>query len=316
MATSEHTHFVVISRLDRLDIYNAQSGQKSAEVKAPRNVARFTGVAAAETGIYFASCQGAKGESLIARMHVSVQGAPSDLTVIDASGGDSIGTITGNTISASPGASQIIFVTSSGHIAAAATPATYGRFITAGGVLESATSEWPGQISSLSWSGDGDKLAFMWRSGAHNRAAHTVRESVSAPDFGVRTCLADAADLPAASDSVAPTETQFGDLSCPVLSSSGMSVYAIAKTNSGEASGLRPRVRLLRFPLSAGKVQVVADDIEVASTGEFVRLCRDTDDSALMLFERRRVSRLELASGIHTELVGTESEMIIASAAW
>ena len=88
MATAEHTHFVVISRMDQLHIYNAQTGQKSSEVDVPPNIIRFTGVAAADEGIYFASCQSAKGgEQLVARVHVSPYGERSELAIINTAGG-------------------------------------------------------------------------------------------------------------------------------------------------------------------------------------------------------------------------------------
>lgn len=223
--------------------------------------------------------------------------------------------ITGNSISAAPDGSEVILDTSP-HASIPDAPATYTRFILASGIVQNVTSKWTGRISSVSWSGRGDKLAFLWSGGVPIHTDHLGRDVVNALDFGIRLSDASATDLPAASSLVASLKTALGDISCPVLSASGMDVYAVAKTNSSKTSGLRPRVRLLRFPLGPGKPDVVADDIEVAGTGEFVSLCRDTDDNAVMLFERHRVSRLELATGIHNELIGAESQMVIASAAW
>lgn len=317
MATAEHAHFVVISRMDQLRVYDAQTGRKSSEVNVPPGIVRFTGVAAADAGIYFASCQSAKGgEQLIARVRVSPDGECSELAIIDTAGGVSLGKITGNTISSSPDASRIIFAVSRARISAASRTATYSRFFPSSGILETVRSQWPGQISSLSWSGAGDKLAFMWQGEMPVRTGHLSQDSANAPSFGIRTCNASAADLPAASNLVARLSTGLGDLSCPVLSGSGMSVYAVAKTDSSAAGRLPPSVKLLRFPLETGEAEVVADDIEVAGTGEFVCLCRSSDDSALMLFERHRVSRLDLVTGSYTEIAGYERGPVIASAAW
>lgn len=317
MATAERTHFVVISRMDQLHVYDARTGRKSSEVNAPTGVVRFTGVAAADAGIYFASCQASKGgEQLIARVRVSPDGEGGELAIIGTADGVSLGNITGNTISSAPDASRIIFATSGERVSAASRTATYGRFFPGSGALETVRSLWPGRISSLSWSGAGDRLAFTWRGDMPARADYPERDSVDAPGSGIRTCNASAADLPAASRLVAPLSTGLGDLSCPVLSGNGMFVYAMARTGSGAAGGLPPSVKLLRFPAETGEAEVVAGDVEVAGTGEFVCLCRNSDDSALMLFERFRVSRFDLVTGSCTEIAGYERGLVIASAAW
>lgn len=314
MAIAGHTHFVVISRLNQLHVYDAQTGQKSSEVNVPPGIVRFTGVAAADAGIYFASCQTKRGEQLIARVRVSPDGECGEPAIIDTADGVSLGNIAGNTISSSPDASRVIFAVSG--IPAASRTATYGRFFPGSGILETVRSRLPGRISRLSWSGAGDKIAFLWCGDMPVRTGRMDRDSVNAPGFGIRTCSASAADLPAASSLVAPLSTGLGDLSCPVLSVSGTSVYAIATTGSSADGGLPLSVKLLRFPLETGGAEVVAGDIEVAGSGEFVCLCRNSDDSALMLFERYRVSRLDLATGSCTEIAGYERGLVIASAAW
>lgn len=315
MAADEHAHFVVISRLNQLYIYDAQTGRKSSEVSAPPGILRFTGVAAADAGIYFASCHSAKGrEEPIARVYVSPDGEHCELAIIDTADGVSVRNITGNTISSSPDASQVIFAVS-GPGPAPGT-ATYSRLFPGSGIVETVRSRWPGRISRLSWSDAGDKIAFMWHSDVPARTGQLDRDSLNASSFGIRTCNPSAADLPAASSLVVPLSTGLGDrLSCPVLSANGMSVYALA-TNDSSVAGGPPRVKLLRFPLETGEAEVVADDIEVAGTGEFVGLCRNSDDSALMLFERHRISRLDLLTGSCTEIAGPERGLVIASAAW
>ncbi len=307
MQIMDKSYLVIITLMDRLQVFDARTGQRTSELLAPAGVVRFTGVSSANNGIYFVSgLSSDKGHShFIARVRITSDGKAGDLVPTRATGGASLGSIVGNTISAAPDGSQIIFTTSVMHQSYPPGPATYARLIPHSGAIEHLASVWSGQLSSLSWSAAGDRVAFLWGNGlAASREPNAGLDPANAPDFGVRTCEASAADLPASSTLVAPADAGLGHLACPVLSSDGTSVYAVASAQ-----------RLVRFNVGSDEPDILADDLAL-SGGGVVRLCRNPDDDVLILFERHQVSRIDLSTGTRTNLIAANASLIIASAAW
>jgi hypothetical protein len=321
MSTGEHPHFAVISRLDRLQIYDARTGQRSDEVHAPADVLRFTGVAAADDGVYFLSCHSRTyPRDAIGRVHTA-GGEPDELMMLHPAGGSVLGSVVGNTISASPDGSHVIYQTSLVHRSFPPPPASYALFLPGSGEVRHRTSRWPGHIGDLSWSATGRLLAFLWSSGLSPKDPRYLNwQPGNGEVFGIRVCEASATDLVAESTLVAPQATAMGLLANPVLSSDGTSVYAVARVHDGSDvdRGNPSHLRLLRLPLGSGEAEVLLDSVPVstAEEGSYVRVCRDVDGNSLMLFGRHHVARFDLVTCTHTLLPAYEAGPVIASAAW
>jgi hypothetical protein len=322
MPTGEHPHFAVISRLDRLQICDARTGQRSGEVHTPADVLRFSGVAAADDGVYFMSGHSRTyPRDVIGRVHLTAGGEPGELTILHPAGGSALSNVAGNTISASPDGSRVIYPTSLVLGSFPPPPASYALFLPGSGEVRHRTSRWPGHMGDLSWSATGRLLAFLWSSGLSPKdPRHLNWHPENGEALGIRVCDASATDLLAESTLVASQATAMGLLASPVLSSDGTSVYAVARAHyAGDADrGEPPHLRLLRFPLGSGEAEVLLDSVPVSATeeGHYVRVCRDVEGNSLMLFERHHVARFDLVTRTHTLLPAYEPASIITSAAW
>jgi hypothetical protein len=323
---AEHRHFVALSdgARSQVGVYNARTGEVTAVAVAPPGVSRFNGVAAAgEEGLYFLSGvvhqPGTTAGTGLLRLRLSRRGQVAELALLYMdSSQEAMSGIIGPLISVTPDGSQI--VCPAGRLSfPPREPLKIAIYDVVTGRLTQRGTRWPGVVWDLSWSGNGETLAFLWGSGRDEppQTGPFTWDPANGETQGIRVVSSAAADWVANSRHVVDQDSPLGMLQKPLISVDGTTVFAAVKEElSLERAESAAVLKLIQMdidggvPLRAWKFPHPPD----ASYG-YLSVCRDVAGQSLLVFSARHIVRLDLSTGQWTDIPYSSAHPIIY-AAW